>query len=200
MSNNSVTASSEKQVARSLNILKPLVKRELDAIKTAELEAGVEHKIDCGILLIEAKEGAGAGEWARWIKRNFHLSRHTASTYMGMARHAGKGGAFTSVRDYQRQTNPNYKGNSRPPNWQEDVKETVRRMKQTEMRNFNLREHEISASKESKLERDIALRLIKIGYNVLSKELHPDRGGSREAMSRLNKVVKLLRECVADTL
>ena len=33
------------------------------------------------------------------------------------------------------------------------------------------------------------LRLIDIGYRVLAKELHPDKiGGSREAMTRLNRV------------
>ena len=54
----------------------------------------------------------------------------------------------------------------------------------------------MSEAKERNLERDLALRLIRIGYSVLSKELHPDKGGSRNAQQRLNKVVKSLRECV----
>jgi hypothetical protein len=31
----------------------------------------------------------------------------------------------------------------------------------------------------------LGLRLIDIGWKVLARELHPDKGGSREAMTRL---------------
>jgi hypothetical protein len=34
----------------------------------------------------------------------------------------------------------------------------------------------------------LALQLIDIGYKVLSVKLHPDKGGSHDAMRRLNKV------------
>jgi hypothetical protein len=36
--------------------------------------------------------------------------------------------------------------------------------------------------------RKLALRLIDIGFKILDKELHPDKGGSRNAMARLNRV------------
>ena len=39
-------------------------------------------------------------------------------------------------------------------------------------------------------------RLIDIGYRVLAKELHPDKGGSKDAMSRLGRVRDRLRSNV----
>ena len=37
----------------------------------------------------------------------------------------------------------------------------------------------------------LALHLIDIGYEVLARVLHSDKGGSREAMTRLNDVTTL---------
>jgi hypothetical protein len=42
-------------------------------------------------------------------------------------------------------------------------------------------------AKEAQLTRDLALQLIDIGYKVLVAKLHPDKGGSSEAMTRLNR-------------
>lgn len=41
---------------------------------------------------------------------------------------------------------------------------------------------------EREAQRTLALRLIDIGYKVLAKELHPDAGGSKDAMARLHIV------------
>jgi hypothetical protein len=43
------------------------------------------------------------------------------------------------------------------------------------------------------LEAKLGLRLIDIGFKSLARDLHPDKGGSREAMTRLNKVRERLR-------
>jgi hypothetical protein len=51
-------------------------------------------------------------------------------------------------------------------------------------------------AQEHALQRELAIKLIDIGYKVLSTKLHPDKGGSAEAMSRLNAVRKLLKEAV----
>jgi len=44
--------------------------------------------------------------------------------------------------------------------------------------------------------RKLALELINAGYRALSVKLHPDRGGTQEAMSRLSDARKLLRDMV----
>jgi hypothetical protein len=78
------------------------------------------------------------------------------------------------------------------PQWHRPVKELVdRARKQAEM----FAQRRLSEERERTAERRLALRLIDIGYKVLSVELHPDkRGGSHEAMQRLNAVRSRLRE------
>jgi hypothetical protein len=39
----------------------------------------------------------------------------------------------------------------------------------------------------------LGLQLIDIGYKILAREMHPDRGGSREEMVRLNLVRERLK-------
>jgi hypothetical protein len=51
---------------------------------------------------------------------------------------------------------------------------------------------------EVRLHREIALELIDVGFKALATRLHPDRGGSKEAMARLNRVRKELKG-VAET-
>jgi len=48
-------------------------------------------------------------------------------------------------------------------------------------------------SKEQKQEADLKHRVIDVGYRVLAAKLHPDTGGSHEAMARLNQVRERLK-------
>jgi hypothetical protein len=41
---------------------------------------------------------------------------------------------------------------------------------------------------EVQLHRDLAIELVDIGYRALAMRLHPDHGGSLDAMRRLNRV------------
>jgi hypothetical protein len=47
------------------------------------------------------------------------------------------------------------------------------------------------------LHRDLALELIDIGFKALATRLHPDRGGSKDAMRRLNRVRDELKTVAA---
>jgi hypothetical protein len=51
---------------------------------------------------------------------------------------------------------------------------------------------------EIRLHRELALELIDIGYRAMATRLHPDRGGSKDAMRRLNRVRDELKS-VAET-
>jgi hypothetical protein len=42
-------------------------------------------------------------------------------------------------------------------------------------------------AQERQERRELAHRIIDIGYKALAKEMHPDKGGSHEAMARLNR-------------
>lgn len=56
-----------------------------------------------------------------------------------------------------------------------------------------MRQEAQAKEREQQLQRALGLQLINIGYKVLATKLHPDKGGSREAMTRLNKVRDMLR-------
>ena len=51
-----------------------------------------------------------------------------------------------------------------------------------------LQDEHLSKEKERQAEYQLALRLIEIGYKVLAKELHPDKGGTKDSMARLGRV------------
>jgi hypothetical protein len=61
---------------------------------------------------------------------------------------------------------------------------------------LNIQRAERKRYEERDAQRTLALQLIDIGYKVLARELHPDKGGSREAMARLNAVRHHLNEAV----
>jgi hypothetical protein len=47
--------------------------------------------------------------------------------------------------------------------------------------------------KELEARHRLALRMIEIGFTALAKELHPDKGGSEDAMARLSRVRNRLK-------
>jgi hypothetical protein len=59
-----------------------------------------------------------------------------------------------------------------------------------------LNEERQSREHEAKLMKQLAHQLVDIGYRVLAARLHPDKGGSHEAMARLNNVRRRLKEAV----
>ena len=68
----------DKTLARSLKILVPLIKEEIELGDAA----GLEHYTAAGEMLLEAKDQVEYGEWKGWLERNFSLSPNTANSYM----------------------------------------------------------------------------------------------------------------------
>jgi hypothetical protein len=166
----------------------PLIKEDIAEMKKAADEASVPYQIKVGEELLEAKSQLSALEWGPWLTRNFHLSASTANHWMRAASASSAG-----ARKYE--TLSHAWGDDRPHHqrsWKEPVDDLVRRVKgHTRI----LLERSLSEEKERDLERTLALRLIDIGYKILSVELHPDkRGGSDEAMARLNSVRARLKQ------
>jgi hypothetical protein len=179
-----------QSVARPLKVLVPLIKAKLVQVENA----GLEEKRETGELLIEAKAQVPLGSWGPWLNRNFHLSATTARNYMQLARKIDESESTTggvapkSLNESRGKTQ--YERNLRAA-WQptfaatRDVDvETIAQERQT-------RRDEIT------LHRELALELIDIGWKALATRLHPDRGGSREAMLRLNRVREQLKEVAA---
>jgi hypothetical protein len=169
--------SAEKPNYRPLHELVRLIKEDL----TRGDEAGLPHYRAAGQKMLEAKAQLRHGEFEPWLKRNFKISARQCRTYMGLAEtQNGSALPFSSLRDFVRQTS-NPKRAARPQARAEWDADLLKRMEECEAK------------------RKLALQLINAGYKVLAVEKHPDRGGSQEAMTRLNEVRDELRARYAST-
>jgi Protein of unknown function (DUF3102) len=175
----------QKQVARPLHVLKPLIAKDLREGREAAEQAAMPYYKAAGEKLIEAKAQLPHGQFGDWVKRNFKLSARTASEYMSFARttadiEIGSALPFSSLRDHGRQTS-----------------ETRERDKYMAGLHRRAMGEAVDHLKEREAESRLGLELINRGYKSLAKELHSDKpGGSREAMTRLNRVRDRLRSAV----
>jgi hypothetical protein len=203
MAKSDLTVRASTAIARPLKILMPLIKEELDHA----YEAGVEYYRRVGELLQEAKFEVvrSGGSWQTWLINNFTLTERTAQRYMRLAGHLEFQEAFREVQsnaDPARAAGPQRKeirilsdfthpgrDPSHRPEWVRPVTEIANRLDVPRL----LREH-ANQAKETAIRRDLALQMIDIGFKVLSSKLHPDKGGSEEAMARLNEIRKTLKQ------
>ena len=188
-----VARAEEQRVARPLKVLAQLIKDDLEQGKAAAERAGLPHYRAAGEKLIEAKSQLPHGEFVQWVERNFTVTIRHARRYMDLAKatqatEKGLASPFSSLSDFVRQTSdPNYNKphTVRPTAWFEPVKQVVEKV---DTETLNLKREELKRADERDAQRKLALQLIDIGYKVLARELHPDKGGSKEAMARLNAV------------
>jgi len=173
-------------VARPLKTLVPLIREELEAGDSA----GIEHYRRAGEMLIEAKEQVGHGDWRGWVDRNFHLSQSQAARYMKLVevhqntRHR----AFSTITEALGEQSRDAR---RGPAWHEPVQQIASRVNREA-----LAKDTQDRAREAQLLHKLGHQLIDIGYKVLAAKLHPDKGGSTEAMTRLNKIRKTLKEAI----
>jgi hypothetical protein len=191
MSTNALETQKEKPVARPLHVLVPLIKDDLKQAAEAAQRAGMPYYIAAGKKMIEAKDQVGHGEFEPWIKRNFGITPRHARRYMEFARATsnttenGPTGPFSSLEQFRR-----HLGERRTASWQEPIKQALNKV---DVELLNVRRDELKRADESNAQRELALQLIDIGYKALASKLHPDKGGSRDAMARLNQVRKNLK-------
>ena len=181
-----VTTQAERRVARPLRELVALIREDMKHIEAA----GLPYKIAAGGKLLEAKSQQKHGEWGPWLKRHFSLSQETARQWMHLAeKTAGQNPStlgFSSLNDFHRQTgSPAYRDVITKRDWHGPVNEAIA---QAQAQAIRIRNENLSRAEERKAEHKLALQLIDIGFKALASKLHPDKGGSRDAMSRLNRV------------
>jgi hypothetical protein len=187
----------DQQIARPLRVLVPLIKHDLEQGREAAERAAMAYYCAAGGKLLEAKSQFSAvSEFNGWIERHFRLSRKQADRYMDYAIHVSnttetqvRARTFRSLSEFEREQD----GHTRTgkPAWHHDVKAAL---SETRAR---LLKAERERATEQEAQRLLALQLIKIGYKALAGQMHPDRrGGSQEAMTRLNIVRKRLEQCV----
>lgn len=176
------TARRRDAIARPLRTLVPLIQGEL----TAGTRAGIEHYRRAGEMLLEAREQVARFKWGKWLSKNFALDRSTAYEYMRLAeRIADDPDLVGDRRQTMHQITRPHVGAARA-RWRPVVEAT----KRVDVDEFA--EARQARSDEIQLHRDLAQELVDIGYRALATRLHPDRGGSKDAMRRLN--------CVRDEL
>ena len=192
MSQAAIEKPPQGKVARALSVLVPLIQNDLLLGKAAAEHAGLPFYRRAGEKMLEAKPQVAHGNFQDWVKRNFTITYETARRYMRLAEDEKTTGVvFSSISDHVRQTsNPNY---NRPSPWDEPVKKIVARV---DTETLNLAREELKRADEREAQRKLALQLIDIGYKVLARKLHPDKGGSRDAMARLNAVRDRLKGCI----
>jgi hypothetical protein len=168
-----------KELARPLPVLVPLIKQEIEEGE----KAGLEHYRRAGEMLIEAKEQLRHGEFSQWLRRNFTLSRATATRYMKLVEvtQNARSRAFSSLSEAT--DSPGTRGHK--TTWHVPVREEVARV------DFEaLREERQKRARENELVAQLKRQIIDIGCKAFATRLHPDkRSGSAEAMSRLNRAV-----------
>jgi hypothetical protein len=184
-------------VARPLKVLIPLIKEDLSQAKEASERAGMPYYRAAGQKMIEAKPQMPHGEFGSWIKLHFNIGKQHAHRYMKFAsatrdNEKSRTRDFSSFSDFMRKEggDPGYGRVVRKQSWHESVKEQIQRA----------REEQRKQSDEKQALIKLANRMIDIGYKILAKELHPDRGGSREAMAQLNKIRDNLRHAAHSQL
>jgi hypothetical protein len=189
MSNSMTAQPAGRQVARPLKVLIPMIQSELQQGN----DAGQDHYRQAGQMLIEAKDQLAHGAWGRWLTKNFDLHPTTARVYMRWARMhaenepAGLDMPYISMREMRGETERVRE--ERGSKQQRDFRRVLRDVARDDfVQERQTRDDEIQ------LHRKIAEDLVDAGYRALATRLHPDRGGSKEAMARLNRVRDELKQ------
>jgi hypothetical protein len=176
-----------REVARPLKILEKLIKEDFEAAD----QAGKPFNQAAGAKLIEAQEGHFEGNvsgFYKWAEKHFGKSNSYLRVCMA---YSGVGGVKAFETQHKFKYTPKGKGglgHNKPVSrgWTAPVDDIAERAR-NEARRLAAQE-ELTRQQERDAEAKLGLRLIDIGFKVLAKELHPDRGGSREAMARLSRV------------
>jgi curved DNA-binding protein CbpA len=141
----------------------------------------------------EAKSQMGSGEFAKWVERNFSITVRQALFYMAFTK-TDTANHFSSMRDFRSRGLGHNVGTVAKKDWHEPVKESIERAKREAAR---IEEENLSRKREREEKIKLCLRMLDIGYKILSKELHPDKGGSRDAMARLNEARNYAKAALA---
>jgi hypothetical protein len=176
------TRTTATKIGRPLKILIPLIQQDIEEGD----RAGMQYYADAGDKLLEAKPQVSYGSWGRWLSKNFHRSADTAQTYMRLARARAEQQKQGRSLEMPRSLNEFDGGRAR-----RHERRAAERPFRTQLddvdTDFYTQEKQ-TRDDEVSLHREMALELVDIGYKALATRLHPDRGGSKEAMARLNRV------------
>ncbi len=174
-------AKRDHAIARPLKVLIPLIQSDLEHGD----RAGMEYYADAGDKLREAKAQVAFGYWGSWLTKNFTLKSNTAQRYMRLSELRENQKHVANVflpRSLSEMDGHTERARSRAKR-DKGFKSVLREL-ETDL----YAQEQQTRTDEQQLHRDLAVELIDIGFKALATRLHPDRGGSKEAMARLNRV------------
>jgi hypothetical protein len=176
-------AQQTKQIARPLHVLLPLIKEELKKADEAARAAGLPYYLAVGQLLLEAKAQLDHGEFMRWVKRNLNVKHRQATNYMAYAKQqSGTECQFERVDTLSQFLHENR--NRYTNNWRD---------KPPSIDADRIRAESLKREEERRALLQLCVEIIGIGYKALAAKMHPDKGGSAEAMTRLNQARDYLK-------
>jgi hypothetical protein len=182
----SLATNETTQVARPLNVLVPLIKEDFLKAKEAADRASHPYFQMAAEKMCEARAQMTYSEFTSWAHRHFGIKTAQADKYLRLGKYTGNypSARVDSISDFQRRIGESPRGAERGgASWHDPVKQILGRVDVN-----TLRDTELKRADERDASRKLALQLIDIGYKALATKLHPDKGGSRDAMSRLNTV------------
>lgn len=188
-----VANKSSSQVARSPSVLVPLIKTALAAVEKNQQEVAN--------LFVEAREGFNSNaELYSWAHRHFDVGERQTDRYLSAGKHLRISRPIGREAPLSLDKILRDAGQIRPTSgrvvreWQPDVDAIADRARREQERIARAAEDELTRKQEREAQRELSLRIIDIGYKVLAKELHPDKGGSRDMMARLNRARDHLKQ------
>jgi Protein of unknown function (DUF3102) len=173
-------------ITRPLRVLEPLIKDDLRRGN----EAGLEYYRAAGDKLREARTQVATHRWGAWLSQKFELSRMTAWRYMRLSELYEEGTVSHEDTSYRELTEPGHTAKQRA----RTQKTRPYRKAISDVDVDDIARHRDTREEEVRLHRELALQLIDIGFKALATRLHPDRGGSRIGMQRLNTVRRHLTD------
>ena len=194
-----VVASEGQPIARPLKVLASLIREDLSQAIRAEKSAGAPYYIAIGEKLREAKlQFTARGEFFAWVRKNCRFGQRQADMYISLANAELSPEQRITLQTNEsmnlRQTIQELTGNKnygKSAAWRDEVQQNIRKAREDADR---WQQEALSRSQEREAMRKLALQLIDIGFKALASKLHPDKGGSKDAMARLNRVRKQLQQ------
>lgn len=176
-----IAVKQKSEIARSLSELVPLIQEEI----AAGNDAGKEHYYNAGKLLLEVRESGQVADfkWNKWLKDNFALGQSTAYDYMRFAERVDEDPTLLRMSGSMFEV-------LRPEEFKRRKARRAAFKLHKPIDRFAA-EKQVK-TKEIQLHRALAIELIDIGFKALATRLHPDHGGTHDAMRRLNAVRRAL--------
>jgi len=150
-------------------------------------EQGRDHFRRAGEYLLEVQSQLPRGKFASWVQKHCSFEPRTANKYMRLAKDYRQNSR--ELRERLAAGKSPLRPNANSAAWYQKVRASFRPENFGRRTAEQIRAADMGKVRETKLARDLAHKLIDVGYKVFAGKFHPDhQGGSHEAMQRLNKV------------